>query len=97
MDDNKKNLLFPARIAHLDICHNCTHGGDMVMKCNCPELQSAKDWHKVLPHEYFHIERVRKIRDIAEVRGLYDFSPTPFLAVIEAVDRGECAYFKAIR
>ena len=76
MNDNQKILHFPARIAHLDICHNCTHGGDMVMKCNCPELQSAKDWHKVLPHEYFHIERVRKIRDIAEVRGIYDFSPT---------------------
>ena len=97
MNDNQKILNFPARIAHLDICHNCTHGGDMVMKCNCPELQSAKDFSKILYPQYSTIELIRKIRDIAEVRGIYDFSPTPYLAVMEAVYTGECAYFKAIR
>ena len=97
MDEALKDFYFPAQISRLDICHNCIHGGDMVMKCNCPELQGRKDWLKITYPTYYRAQIARRIHAIAEVRHQPTFSATPYLAVMEAVGTGECKFFKAIR
>ena len=97
MNDNQKILHFPARVAHLDICHNCTHGGDMVMKCNCPELQGKNDWAKISYPMYHNSRIVRRLNAIVEMNRHPTFSATPYLAVVEAVYADKCKFFEAIR
>lgn len=74
------------------ICHGCKYGGKPgeVEQCNCPNLKAGA----ILP-------RTRKIADaihiatrIAEGKGIKDYNPLPFVAVIQAAEKGICRYHR---
>lgn len=74
------------------LCHSCIHGGQLVERCHSPELTERgvipkKAWSSTLLLSNAHA--------VAEAKGIENFSPLPYVAVVAAVVRGQCRYYEA--
>lgn len=77
-----------------DLCHSCQHGGEVVEQCNCPDLREPTAWRRILPRTWSNADIVGRAKGMAEAKGIPDFSPTPYLAVVAAVMNVHCRYYK---
>lgn len=75
-----------------NLCHSCIHGGQLVERCHSPELTERgvipkKAWSSTL--------LLSNAAAVAEAKGIENFSPLPYVAVVAAVVRGQCRYYEA--
>lgn len=73
-----------------DLCHSCQHGGKVVERCNCPNL---KAW-VIMPRTLKNTLALSNAVAVAESKGIKDYDPLPYAAVVAAVVNEKCKYYK---
>lgn len=75
-----------------NLCHACKYGGQVVERCAAPDLTERgimpkRVWKNTILLSAAHA--------VAEAKGIENFSPLPYVAVVAAVVRGQCRYYEA--
>lgn len=78
------------QIAAPDLCHKCKHGGAVVERCNCPDL---KAW-VIMPRTLKNTLALSNAEAVAESKGIKDYKPLPYAAVVAAAVNEKCKYYK---
>ena len=84
METNKTKIATP------DLCHTCQHGGKVVERCNCSNL---KAW-VIMPRTLKNTLALSNAEAVARSRGIKDYNPLPYAAVIAAAVNEKCKYYK---
>lgn len=74
------------------LCHSCIHGGQLVERCHSPELTERgvipkKAWSSTL--------LLSNAAAVAKSKGIKDFSPLHYIAVVAATLNGQCSFYIA--
>ena len=78
------------QIAAPDLCHKCKHGGAVVERCNCPDL---KAW-VIMPRTLKNTLALSNAEAVAEGKGIKDYKPLPYAAVVAAAVNEKCKYYE---
>lgn len=73
-----------------DFCHACQYGGQVVEKCNCPHLRA---WG-VIPRTLKNTLLLSNAEAVAKSKGIEDYNPLPYAAVVAAAVNEKCKYYK---
>jgi len=73
------------------LCHGCRFGGGIVECCHCPQLSP---W-RVMPKTIKNIQILAAGEAVARSKGI-NFNPLAHIAVVSAVEKGECYYYKPL-
>lgn len=84
METNKTQIAAP------DLCHTCQHGGKIVERCNCSNL---KAW-VIMPRTLKNTLALSNAEAVAKSKGIKNYSPLPYAAVVAAAVNEKCKYYK---
>lgn len=74
------------------LCRSCIYGGQLVEQCHSPKLTERC----VIPKgAWSSTILLSNAAAVAKSKGIKDFSPLHYIAVVTATINGQCSFYKA--